>query len=256
VAVVGTYIEICDCHPGGGGGGGGAVNVLIAGPGIGIVEGPPGTFTISISGLTQDMILPAYTVSLTLVPAALQDLGLMLFSPAFTAAYNRPPAAAVLTDSDGNAPTNVIATPTSFSSPFAFIRNVFGQSVTFTLTANEAGGPSKTATQTMTWANRVFFGQAVTPGAYNEAFIEGLPNNPLTLVKGRTFTVTAGATQRVYYALRSAFGTPTFTVGGFTGGFHLAASAVPVTNAFGITENYDVWESDNVGLGTIQVVVT
>ena len=253
--MAGTYIEICNCNPGGGGGGGG-VSFIVAGPGIGIVEGPPGTFTISISGLTQDMILPAYTVSLSLTGGLLRDLGQSVVSPAFTAAYNRPPAAAVLTDTDGNPPTDVIATPTSFSSPFSFIRNVFGQSVTFSLTANEAGGPSKVATQAMTWTNRVFFGNAVTPGAYNEAFIEGLPNNPLTTVKGRVFTSTAGATERIYYVLRSAFGTPNFNVGGFDGGFHLAAAAVSVTNAFGIAENYDVWESDNVNLGTIQVTVT
>ncbi len=205
--------------------------------------------------LTQDQILSAYTVALSLTGASLVVLGSTVATPAFTAAYARTAAAAVLTDTDATTPLSVIGTPTTFASTGSFTKSTFGQSVTFTLTANEAGSPSKTSTATVTWAQLVYYGAAV-PGTLNEGFIQALASSSLATSRARTFTATAGATQRIYYAFRSAFGTPTFTVGGFTGGFTLAASAVPVTNAAGVTENYDIWASDNLNLGVTTVGVS
>jgi hypothetical protein len=205
--------------------------------------------------ITQDQVAPAYAVGLALTGASLVEVGQTITTPGFSATYTRTPAAAVLTDTDGTAPKNVISTPSSFSSNATFVKNTYGQSVTFTLTANEAGGPSRTAAASITWAQRVYYGVAVA-GAYTEAFIKALPTSTITTSLGRTFSVTAGATQRIYYAFRSAYGVPTFSVGGFTGGFHLAASGVSVTNAAGFTETYNVWESDNVNLGATTVGVS
>jgi hypothetical protein len=159
----------------------------------------------------------------------------------------------VLTDTNGTTALSVVATPTSFSSTGTFTKTVAGQFVTWTLTANESGGPSRTASTTTYWAQKVFRGQAV-PGTPNAAFIAALPQATLAL-GFLSFSATAGATQRLYFAARSALGTPSFTVGGFAGGFHLAAAGVAVTNAHGVTENYDLWESDNLNLGATDVVV-
>ncbi len=205
--------------------------------------------------LTQDQILSAYSIGLSLGVSSVVLLGSTVATPAFTASYTRTAAAAVLTDTEGTTPQSVIGSPTSFSSTGTFTKSTFGQSVTFTLTAHETGGPSKTATASITWAQPVYYGAAV-PATIDEAFIEALASSALATSRARTFTATAGATQRIYYAFRSAFGTPTFTVGGFTGGFTLAASAVPVTNASGVTENYDVWASDNLNLGATTVGVS
>ncbi len=204
--------------------------------------------------LTLDQIAAAYSCSLALVGASLVEAGQSVATPAFTASYARTPAAAVLTDTVPTAPKDVIGTPTSFSSSGTFALG-YGASVTFTLTASEAGGPSKASSATISWGQKEFWGNAV-PGTPNAAFIAALPSSALALSRGRTFTSTAGATERLYFASRSAYGTPTFTVGGFAGGFHLAASAVAVTNAHGVTENYDLWESDNLNLGTTTVVVS
>lgn len=205
--------------------------------------------------ITADQIQAAYTISLSLSSSSLVEVNATVTTPAFTATYNRTPAAAVLTDNNGNAPTDVIATPTSFSSPFNFTKTVFGQSVTFTLTANETGGPSKTATAGITWCTREFYGQSPT-GTINEAFIEALPQSALSPSLARSFSATAGASDYLWFACRSAFGTPTFTVGGFVGGFSLVASAISVTNSEGYSENYDVYRSDSIGLGPTTVVVS
>ena len=49
-----------------------------------------------------------------------------------------------------------------------------------------------------------------------------------------------------------AFGTPTFKVGGFEGGFNLVKT-FDHTNASGATVSYDVWQSTNAGLGNTTV---
>ncbi len=202
--------------------------------------------------LTYDQIAPAYSVSLA-GSVSLIEVGATLATPAFTASYARTPAAAVLTDTDGTTPEDVIGTPSAFSSTGSFTKSVPGQYVTWTLTANETGGPSRTATVTTYWAQKIYMGYAV-PATLNEAFIEALPQSQLSLgFVG--FTSSCGGSERLYYAARSALGTPTFTVGGFAGGFHLAAT-VSVTNANGFVENYDLWESDSLGLGITNVVVS
>ena len=93
-------------------------------------------------------------------------------------------------------------------------------------------------------------------GLSSEADIEGLANSALASSRGRTFTVTAGSGEHIYYAFPSSYGTPTFFVGGFEGGFELEASAVSVTNVNGVTQNYDLWKSTNANLGTTTVQVT
>lgn len=74
--------------------------------------------------------------------------------------------------------------------------------------------------------------------------------------RAKTFTVTAGAGEYIYYICRSDLGTPSFKVGGFSGGFQLVAGTVSWTNARGKTENYQVWRSTNAALGTTIVEVT
>lgn len=217
-----------------------------------LMESPVGTE--GWARLTQDMILAAFAVSLS-TGSGQVELGQTITHPSFTANYARTPAAAVLTDDQGTSPENVIGTPTSFASTGVFTKTVYGQSANFTLTANETGGPSKTAGASITWLQRVYFGVA-TPSTYNAAFITSLASNPLSSGFGRTFSVNAGSGQKIYYAFRSAYGTPTFSVGGFAGGFSLVASAVAVTNGHGITENYDLWASDNVSLGSTTVNVS
>jgi hypothetical protein len=86
-----------------------------------------------------------------------------------------------------------------------------------------------------------------------EAFIQSLVNAK-TFTRKIVFNVNAGdmaANQKIYYAAPESAGAPTFTVGGFVGGFFLAQDGVSVGGV-----PFDLWESDNVGLGVTTVAVT
>jgi hypothetical protein len=101
---------------------------------------------------------------------------------------------------------------------------------------------------------KVFYGIG-SAGGNTEAFIEGLATNVLATSRARTFTVTAGPGQKIYYAHRAAFGVATFFVGGFEGGFS-APTTIFVTNPYGFAENYFLYESENANLGNTTVQVT
>jgi hypothetical protein len=90
---------------------------------------------------------------------------------------------------------------------------------------------------------------------YTEANVEGLANSELSNSRAKTFTVAPGASDYIIYAYRTALGTATFTVGGFTGGFQ-SPETVSITNASGYTENYYVYRSTLTNLGSTTVVVS
>ena len=80
-------------------------------------------------------------------------------------------------------------------------------------------------------------------------------DNPLSQARARTFTVDAtGTGVFIYYAYRKAYGLSTFWSGGFQGGFN-DPKIVAVTNNYGFTEDYYLYQSSQDGLGvtTIQV---
>lgn len=200
--------------------------------------------------------LPFSITSFAQTGATLVEVGQSVATPAFTAAYQSGPATSViLTDTEATPAQDVTATPAAFASTGTFTGAAYGNFVTFTLTATK-GVTVDTATTTLSWGQRVFWDASSSAGPFNEAFIEGLANSALALTIARTFTVTAGVGAHIYYAFRSGYGTPTFYVGGFEGGFEQIAAAVPVTNANGFTENYDVWRSVQSNLGTTTVTVS
>lgn len=88
---------------------------------------------------------------------------------------------------------------------------------------------------------------------YDSDFILTL-NKTLTNSRSCNFTVNCGEGQYIFFAIPTRFGTPTFTVGGFTGGFTKVAT-VDFTNASGYTEPYNIYKSDYSNLGNTTVVV-
>lgn len=106
---------------------------------------------------------------------------------------------------------------------------------------------SAIATATLTIQQKIYYGHAANP-TINSAFLLGLTS--AFMAKGATANYTytgVGSTEYLWFALPSDYNTPTFTVGGFTGGFQKVAT-ISHTNAAGYTCNYDVWRSDNAGL--------
>lgn len=188
--------------------------------------------------------------------ATLVLVGATVANPSFTASYNQPATAVTLSDTDGN--SDAIALPaTAFASPHSFTKNTYGQSVTFTDTATGATG-SGAASATLSWGENVYTGSAVDPGGggYNAAFITALAPT-LKLGPQGTYAENASALQSVFFATRSAFGltTANFFVGGFPFACSVVAAGVAITNANGITENFDLFRSDNIGLGAFSLVV-
>jgi len=204
--------------------------------------------------LTMDDITPAFTVSMTLQGSNIVETGATVANPSFTASYNQGVISAVLTDNQGTPARDVTSTPTSFNSTGTFTKTFHGQSVAFILTATSNGGTIKAAQSTLTWGSNTFWGVAL-PGQSGEAFVKSL-SKALTTSKNRSITVYANPTQKIYYAHRTAYGEPTFTVDGFSGGFFLVADDILITNQYGIQEVYSLYESDKTNLGTITISIT
>ncbi len=124
---------------------------------------------------------------------------------------------------------------------------------TWTLKATDDRDAASTKTTSITFYNGVYYGATVAPDTYDSAFILGLTKT-LRGNKLSPFTATAGEGQYIYYCVPTRFGTCTFTVGGFTGGFTLV-DTIEFTNGSGYVENYYIYKSDSANLGQTSVTV-
>ena len=127
------------------------------------------------------------------------------------------------------------------------------QNKTFTLKATDDRNAVSQKSTNISFLNGVYYGAAVAPDAIDSAFVLTLTKT-LQGGKGKTFTVNAESGESIFYIIPSRYGTPAFKVGGFDGGFTKTAT-IQFTNSSGYTESYDVWKSDNTGLGNTTVVV-
>jgi hypothetical protein len=199
---------------------------------------------------------PADAFSITAFAAAtpVLEVGATATNPAFTAAENRTPTSLLLTNTDNGESKSVVGTPTSFSSSQSYTKTANNATVTFTITGSDGISPANRSAS-IAWRPRVFWGVAAH-GLNSEAGIEGLSNSALQSSRIGSHSVNATGSTRVYWAAPASYGTPTFTVGGFAGGFSLVSAAISVTNAFGVVQLYQLWESNVAGLGAITVVVS
>lgn len=124
---------------------------------------------------------------------------------------------------------------------------------TWTLVATDESGAKSTKTASLKFVNGVYYGCSAKTTVDND-LIRSL-RKVLKDSKGTSFSVTAGASQYIYYCVPKRLGTCSFTVGGFSGGFTLVET-LPYTNIFGYTEDYHVYRSDNTGLGATSVVAS
>lgn len=124
----------------------------------------------------------------------------------------------------------------------------------FTLTVIDEQETSISRTLPLEFVNGVYFGLTTGGTSFNNATILGL-SRKLQKTREISFSVEAKANQYITFALPTAYGEPTFSVGGFEGGFN-QVSTFQFTNASGYTESYNVWVSDNANLGKTVVKVT
>lgn len=217
----------------------------------GLIENPAGVPTFQL--ITTDMIQPPFVV--TLSGGTNLEVNQTITNPTFSASYSGgTPVSATLTNNFDSYTLAGVSPFTSFVTSHSWQRTSFGQSVTFTLTANN-GTVNKTGTTTYTWLQKAYYGVG-SAGQSSSGFITGLASQPITGGRAISFTVNP-SNQKIYYAHRTAYGlaSPTdFIVGGFAGGFTNTAT-VSITNAFGFTENYYLYESDNLLSGSTTVTV-
>ncbi len=214
-------------------------------------------FPVVIGGVTKkvtlaNLLAPAFNIT-ALSTTTLVECS-QTITPAFTSAQNRTPTTLTLTNNANGESKDVHLTPTSFSTSIAVQKTTPNQTVTYTLTGGDGIGTDN-AIVTITWGQKNFWGVSSSP-ANTEAFIEGLATSALDTNAGSSFSVNASGANKIYFAHPTRYGTPTFTVGGFAGGFVLRSSTISVTNAQGFTESYSLWESVTSGLGTTAVVVS
>ena len=126
--------------------------------------------------------------------------------------------------------------------------------LTVVLTVKDDRGVAASKTASIQWLNGVYTGAAEAPATIDSAFIRTLTKS-LQSGKGKTFTVNAATGAYIWYACPVSYGTPNFNVGGFDGGFSKVAT-FDFTNSSGYTEEYQVWRSDNAGLGSTTVKVS
>ena len=125
---------------------------------------------------------------------------------------------------------------------------------TWTIRAKDERDAVATKSASLSFLNGVYCGAAAMPAALDSAFILTLQRG-LRSGKVTSFTANADEGEYIWYALPKRYGTCTFAVGGFTGGFTLAET-MAFTNASGYTEDYYVYKSDNAGLGRTSVTVS
>ena len=126
--------------------------------------------------------------------------------------------------------------------------------ITVFLHVKDDRGAEATKFGVVQWLNGVYTGAAEASATIDSAFILTLTKS-LQSGKGKTFTVNAATGAYIWYACPVRYGTPTFNVGGFDGGFSRVAT-FDFTNSSGYAERYQVWRSDNAGLGSTTVKVS
>ena len=128
----------------------------------------------------------------------------------------------------------------------------FSTNKTFILKAND-GKKDFSRSIGFNFLNGRYWGVS-NSNTYDSNFVKSL-SKELSSSRAKTFTVNCGSGQHIFYCIPSSFGTPTFTVGGFSGGFN-KIETIQYTNPSGYTESYDIWKSSNSNLGNTTVVVS
>lgn len=127
---------------------------------------------------------------------------------------------------------------------------------TYTLESIDERGNSVKATTKISFLNGIYYGVIDSSATLDDAAILGLSGYNLQSDRNMTFTVNPKSNQHIIYALPTSYDTPTFTVGATSGGFYKAYTIEEFENRSGHIESYDIWLSDNVGLGETTVIVT
>ena len=153
---------------------------------------------------------------------------------------------------DGNSISNPNASGSTTISGVSANKTI---SVVATDAGKSTGSPaSSTKSATISFYNPLYYGAAANPASVDSAFVLALSGKKIQGSVGCSFSVIAGSSQYIWFACPATF-SPSFAVGGFSGGFELV-STFNFTNASGATASYKVYKSQNAALGSTTVVVS
>jgi len=223
--------------------------------------------------LTQDDIDPAFAITSFARSgySSPKELGDSIVDPRYTASYNATLTTPLnLLDGTNTDPINLAASTSFGYNNFngsglparSYVSSTINGTVTHTLSAKKSpSGPIKTAAIVDQWQPRVFYGITTVPGAYDEAFIEGLVSSRLQSGRGGVYVFAAGTpTTKIYICYPTAFGSPASIKdqNGFDFPMTAVATGVAVTNAFAVlvAGGYTVLESDNFITAAFTLTVT
>lgn len=202
--------------------------------------------------ILADVVVPPYDQTLTST-IDIVEVNQEVIDPDFTATYELAPTEASITDDVFSTPTDVTSTPTSFTSPHTYSKSAYGDVVTFTLTATQ-GYVNKSVDYQIAWGQKVYYGTFPNDGQTGESFVKSLIGQPVVNNKNVGFGINAGVDEKIYYACRSAYGDMIFTIHSIEGWF-TKTDTFDITNDFGFTESYDLYESDDDNLGAVNIFV-
>lgn len=177
------------------------------------------------------------------------EIGATVSNPRFTWSYNK-----AIVNQNLKAGGSTIALDDPEVREYAYTGEITSNT-TFTISGSDNKAKSCSKTGTFSFKHKRYYGVAEVPAEYNSDFILGLSGKEFCT--GRTksaFSLTAGAGQYMFYCFPASYGTPTFNVGGFDGGFELAAT-IDFTNASGNTTSFVIYKSENANLGTQSIIV-
>ena len=189
----------------------------------------------------DELLYVDLSINLTSNTQATLEMGTTVNSVIFNWSYNKN----VVSQKFNNSPLEVSLRTYTYNSSF-------NNNKTFKLEAND-GKKDFSKSISFNFLNGRYWGVS-NPAAYDSNFIKTL-SKELSSSKGKTFTVNCGEGQFIFYCVPSRFGSCSFKVGGFEGGFN-KIDTVQYTNNSGYTESYDIYKSSNSNLGNTTVVVS
>lgn len=170
------------------------------------------------------------------------DLGRQLNSLSFAWSLNKSIVSQTLTGPPEMTPVTLIPSQRNVTVSLANLSS----NATFTLTVND-GTNQVQSSFSVQFNNRNFFGDAVIPGSLNSAFVMSL-QSILKSNRSHSYLTNAVGSQYNWYCFPSRYGTPTFYYNGFEGSFS-KIQTLSFTNAYGFTENYEIYRSDYPDIG-------
>lgn len=196
----------------------------------------------------DDLIYEEITITSFSASPSIAEIGSTVSSVVLSWSVNKTPKALTL---DGS----TIGANNSSKT----VTGTFTTNKSWKLKATDERGATAEKTASLSFLNGIYYGVSDEPNTYDSAFLldgidrglkKTLRNSKLT-----SFSESAGGDEYIYYCLPKRMGTCSFKVGGFDGGFTLV-DTIAFTNAFGYSEDYFIYRSDNTGLGQTSVTVS